>query len=174
MVAGDGARSRDDQGRRDSLDAELLEQPGGILVFAGCRRQPGTMAWALLYLGLDRPRWRLVGADTDVLPAGSWTISRFAGEFFVKALCACTRRWRSTRRLVIQPFSLLGRTFQPGRRSRPVAAQPVAQRRVIQSPTSSFPSACSIARRAWQSPVPSDRTGSAAAALLPGLSRRVA
>lgn len=115
MVAG-MVRGRDEQGRGLS-DAELLDNLR-ILVFAGHETTASTMAWALLYLGFDRLRWRRLVDEAlaaDRLPSTPEELSRFpfAEGLFREAL-RLHPPLAFDSRLVIQPFSLLGRTFQPG------------------------------------------------------------
>jgi len=115
MVAG-MVRGRDEQGRGLS-EGEMLDNLR-ILVLAGHETTASTMAWALLYLGLDRPRWRRLVDEAlaaDRPPATPEELSRFpyAEGIFREALRLhppVTLDSRTTE----QRFSLFGRSIEPG------------------------------------------------------------
>lgn len=115
MVAG-MVRGRDEQGR--GLDEDELLDNLRILVFAGHETTASTMAWALLYLGLDRPRWRRLVDEAlaaDRPPATPEELSRFpfAEGLFREALRLHPPAAFDSR-LTEQRFSLLGRFIEPG------------------------------------------------------------
>lgn len=115
MVA-DMVRGRDEQGR--GLDEEELLDNLRILVFAGHETTASTMAWAMLHLGLDRPRWRRLVDEAlaaDRPPTTPEELPRFP---FAEAIFRETLRLRPPAtfdaRMTEQRFELFGHFIEPG------------------------------------------------------------
>lgn len=115
MVAG-VVRGRDEHGR--GLEEEEVLDNLRILVFAGHETTASTMAWALLYLGLDRPRWRRLVDEAlaaDRPPSTPEELARFpyAEGLFREALRLHPPLPLDSR-IAEQRFSLFGVAIEPG------------------------------------------------------------
>lgn len=115
MIAG-MVRGRDEQGR--GLSEEELLDNLRILVFAGHETTASTMAWALLHLGLDRPRWRklvdeALAADRPPVTPDELAEFPYAEGVFREALRLHPPLAYDSR-FVEEPFDVMGHTLPRG------------------------------------------------------------